>query len=386
MVTCSNDGHVIEIAIEREIPESFGSPNIIQFYKRHPLIARANAPANLANLQILDLSSNKINGSIPISLSNIKALTTLALGSNQIAGGIPAELGTNKFAKTVSYNILGFDLSANNITGEFPSAIGSLKSLVSLVLSTNQFSGPLPPALKSLNFTTLKLDNNCVPGKLPLGGNNVVFNGRATAVAATTTTAMRPAAYTPKTVDCFPKSMSKYITKPSSPSTPNIYGINGDARNATCDPALQARNTHCLGICVVQCVGEPYNAWKYMACSGGRVCKKIGRLNVCVLPTNPATTTLPYIKQTSTPTLPQVTSEYVAPAPTTTQPVYQPTVTAYTSDKCFDYSINGPFVPSTGPNLYGPNGDAEGATCYTEGQINNLHCAGSCAHKTNGPT
>ncbi|KAJ3333081.1 hypothetical protein HDU76_011622, partial [Blyttiomyces sp. JEL0837] len=201
-----------------------------------------------------------------------------------------------------------------------------------------------------------KLDGNCVNGKVPLGGNNLVFNGCAT--VKPTTTNIKPTYTPPKTVDCFPKSMSKYITKPTSLSTPNIYGIYGDARNATCDPALQSRNTHCLGICVVQCVGERYNAWKYMTCSGGRVCKK----------------------QTLTPTLPEPTYNYVIPVPTTADntPLYQPTVTPIASDKCFDYSINEPFIPSTGLNLYKPNADAEGAPCDTEGQVNNLHCAGSC--------
>ncbi|KAJ3333076.1 hypothetical protein HDU76_011617 [Blyttiomyces sp. JEL0837] len=268
--------------------------------------------------------------------------------------------------------VSAWDLGSNMLSGNVPSSLGNLQKLATLVLSNNKFSGPLPPALQSNNFTVLKLDGNCVNGQVPLGGSNVASNGCATAKPTTTNT--KPT-YTPsKTVDCFPKSMSKYVTKPTSLSTPNVYGIHGDARNATCDPALQARNTHCLGICVVQCVGEPYNAWKYLACSGGRVCKKIGRFHFCLLPSsNPVTTTLAKIQQTSTPTLPQPTLNYIAPVPTTTEntaPVYQPTPVV--SEKCYDYSVNGPFVPSTGPTLYGPDGDAEGATCDTKGQVNNL--------------
>ncbi|KAJ3328275.1 hypothetical protein HDU76_010261 [Blyttiomyces sp. JEL0837] len=339
-----------------DIPDSIKNLPVLNVLQNDP---RENVPeVSLALLDTLDLSNNSLTGNIPSSLANLAALVTLSLGSNQIEGSIAPEIAQLT-------NLQKLNLGSNMLSGTIPSSLGNLQKLTTRVLSVNQFSGPLPPALKSLNFTTLKLDDNCVPGKVPLGGNNVVYNGCVTAVPTTKTTAIKPAAYTPKPVEFFPKSMSKYVTKPASPPTPNIYGINGDVQNAICDAASQARNSHCLGICVVQCVGEPYNAWKYLACSGGRVCKKVGRSNICVLPntSTPATTILPYIQKTTTPTLPQATSGYVAPVPTTTQ------TTPIGSDKCFDYSMNGPFVPSTGPDLYGPNGDAEGVPCDTEGQL-----------------
>ncbi|KAJ3328274.1 hypothetical protein HDU76_010260 [Blyttiomyces sp. JEL0837] len=311
------------------IPDSLGSVQP-QGYKRYANAfgRRSNYTPlpNLANLNTLDLSNNSITGGIPTTLGNLAALTSLSLGSNNISGEIPVEiahlknleildLGSNNISGQIPpvigtlKNLANLDLSGNNINGSIPSSLGNLRNLTALnlgsnmlggtiptslgnlqklttlVLSVNQFSGPLPPALKSLNITTFVVNNGCV-----------------TAVPATTT-AKPTISSTPKTVECFPKSMSKYVTKPTALPTLNIYGIQGDARNAT----------------------------------------------------------------------------YVAPVPTTnenTASVYQPTPVV--SDKCFDYSINGPFIPSTGPNLYGPNGDAEGAPCDTEGQVNNLHCAGSC--------
>ncbi|KAJ3298253.1 hypothetical protein HDU76_006478, partial [Blyttiomyces sp. JEL0837] len=224
-------------------------------------------------------------------------------------------------------------------------------------LGSNQISGAIPPGLKTLNVTII-VGNTCT--------------GKGCSTKSVTTTS-RP---TP-TIDCFPKSMSKYLPAKTVSPTPNIYGVHGDLRNATCDPVLQALNSHCLGVCVVECLGTPFNSWKYLQCKDGYICKKVGRSNVCVKP-SPSTTMLPYIPRSSSPpTLPQSTSVYQVPPPNTqTQPAYQPTPTV--SNKCFDYTINGPFIPSTGPNMYGPNGDAEGAPCDTEAQVNNLHCAGSC--------
>ncbi|XP_010928374.2 probable LRR receptor-like serine/threonine-protein kinase At4g37250 [Elaeis guineensis] len=64
-------------------------------------------------LEILDLSSNLLNGSLPLDLG-VKSLRYLNLSSNRLAGGIPPEL-----AARIPANAL-IDLSFNNLTGEIP--------------------------------------------------------------------------------------------------------------------------------------------------------------------------------------------------------------------------------------------------------------------------
>lgn len=64
-------------------------------------------------VEVLDLSSNLVNGSLPRDLG-VKTLRYLNLSSNRLAGGIPPEL-----ASRIPVNAL-IDLSFNNLSGEVP--------------------------------------------------------------------------------------------------------------------------------------------------------------------------------------------------------------------------------------------------------------------------
>ena len=48
---------------------------------------------NLTNLDTLDLSGNRLRGSIPATLGNLSELEALRLDNNLLNGDIPAELG-----------------------------------------------------------------------------------------------------------------------------------------------------------------------------------------------------------------------------------------------------------------------------------------------------
>lgn len=88
-------------------------------------------------LQLLDLSNNRLTGSIPPELGSIQGLNiALNLSWNYLAGSIPWELsGLSKLAS--------MDLSHNKLSGNL-TALGQLENLVSLNVSFNNFSGPLP--------------------------------------------------------------------------------------------------------------------------------------------------------------------------------------------------------------------------------------------------
>ena len=49
--------------------------------------------SNLANLQHLNLASNRLYGSIPTELGSLANLKGLFLGDNRLTGSIPPELG-----------------------------------------------------------------------------------------------------------------------------------------------------------------------------------------------------------------------------------------------------------------------------------------------------
>ncbi len=89
----------------------------------------------------LNLTQNKLTGSIPSEVGNLTNLEYLSLGDNQLTGEIPPEI--ENLTKLTS-----LDLSRNGLTGEIPSEIGNLTSLTSLTgldLRHNQLTGEIPP-------------------------------------------------------------------------------------------------------------------------------------------------------------------------------------------------------------------------------------------------
>ena len=106
-------------------------------------------------ITIVALYNNRINGSIPAELGELKALTWLTLSANQLTGSIPAELGE---LKALTY--LG--LSNNQLTGSIPAELGELKALTDLDLSNNQLTGSIPAELGELKALTIAfyLKNN----------------------------------------------------------------------------------------------------------------------------------------------------------------------------------------------------------------------------------
>ncbi|TVU11685.1 hypothetical protein EJB05_45285, partial [Eragrostis curvula] len=99
-----------------------------------------NLPRQLASL---DLSNNLISGTVPPSIGNLVMLEQLFLDSNLLTGGIPEEVGNLK-------NLTYLNLNGNKITGPIPSSIGNLTELQHLVLNNNTLSGPIPSYIGNL--------------------------------------------------------------------------------------------------------------------------------------------------------------------------------------------------------------------------------------------
>ena len=148
-------------------------------------------------LQVLDISYNDFSGSLPdryfknfqgmvnakdgnrsndkvfIELTlTIKGLdlpvqrllttfTTIDLSSNRFTGNIPPSLG--------NLNSLRYlNLSHNSITGRIPSRLGNISILESLDLSSNRLEGGIPSELTRLTFLAkLNLSMNNLVGQIP---------------------------------------------------------------------------------------------------------------------------------------------------------------------------------------------------------------------------
>ncbi|XP_062076439.1 receptor-like protein EIX1 [Humulus lupulus] len=101
---------------------------------------------NLGLLRIIDLSSNKLNGEIPIEVTDLSQLIQL-------------------------------NLSRNNLSGRIPKVIGSLTNLQVLDLSHNKLYGPIPTSLAKVSFLSyLDLSNNPLSGRIPIGTQLQIFN------------------------------------------------------------------------------------------------------------------------------------------------------------------------------------------------------------------
>ncbi|XP_027939728.1 receptor-like protein EIX1 [Vigna unguiculata] len=156
----------------------------------------SNIPQQLCSLPSLiqlDLSQNKLVGSIPPCVCNVSSmdgerrirhfrftfdlfwkgrelgyrdiglLRNLDLSSNNLSGEIPTEL----FGLT---QLLFLNLSRNHLKGKIPIKIGGMKNLESLDLSNNHLSGTIPRTISNLTFLSyLNLSYNDFSGEIPLG-------------------------------------------------------------------------------------------------------------------------------------------------------------------------------------------------------------------------
>ena len=149
---------------------------------------------NQDELEVLQLSKNKISGLIPNWMwnSSKKTLLSLDLSHNFLTGffQLPVilpwtklrnlELSNNKLQGSLPIpppSIITYSVSNNTLTGEIPQMICNLCSLLSLDLSDNNLSGMLPDCLGNLSFSLsiLNLRRNNFQGNVPQickkGGN-----------------------------------------------------------------------------------------------------------------------------------------------------------------------------------------------------------------------
>ncbi|KAK7374107.1 hypothetical protein VNO80_07533 [Phaseolus coccineus] len=162
-----------------------------------------NIPAELCSfpsLRLLDLSQNKLSGSIPSCIFKYSFLDgartrkyhpqfsfelllggrevefqgdwlfgILDLSTNNLSGEIPPEL----FDLT---QLFALNLSRNHLVGKISSNIGGMKSLEILDLSNNHLSGEIPAAISNASFLSLfNLSYNYFTGEIPSGGQLLTF-------------------------------------------------------------------------------------------------------------------------------------------------------------------------------------------------------------------
>ncbi|KNA06913.1 hypothetical protein SOVF_176710 [Spinacia oleracea] len=180
--------------IPSNIGDTFGALGILnlrenKFYGRLPV-----GLCQLSNLQILDVASNHISGTIPECIYD---LTAMIYGSSYLLSMDVVDLKVGevdtlpygesatiewkreerKFDKSVELYIL-IDLSHNELEGEIPDGITSLKGLISIDLSRNKLHGTIPYNISQLTLLEFfDLSNNHLSVDIPVSLAQLTYLG-----------------------------------------------------------------------------------------------------------------------------------------------------------------------------------------------------------------
>ncbi|CAN0878611.1 Systemin receptor SR160 [Linum grandiflorum] len=109
----------------------------------------------------LDLSYNRLTGSIPKEIGTMSYLYIMNLAHNNLSGTIPQELGDLK-----GMNIL--DLSSNSLGGVIPQSMTGMSLLTEIDLSNNHLTGMIPEMGQFETFQARSFMNNSGLCGIPL--------------------------------------------------------------------------------------------------------------------------------------------------------------------------------------------------------------------------
>ncbi|KAG2690017.1 hypothetical protein I3760_09G167900, partial [Carya illinoinensis] len=152
-----------------------------------PNLVILNLLCHLSHIQILDLSMNKIEGTIPECIYNLTAMFhTMDTVSSAIYTNNPGVSYVDyasllwKGREFVFKNSLGLvkmiDLSNNKLHGEIPEGITNLTELIALNLSRNNLSGLITQKIGLLKILQiLDLSRNQLYGEIPMSISNLSF-------------------------------------------------------------------------------------------------------------------------------------------------------------------------------------------------------------------
>ncbi|XVE71788.1 hypothetical protein DITRI_Ditri10aG0180000 [Diplodiscus trichospermus] len=130
------------------------------------------ALSNCRSLETIVLESNPLNGIIPELIQNFSSSLQIFYAPDcQIRGHIPLAIGSLK-------QLTLLELSSNSLTGNIPSTIGGLQRLQRFFVADNEIEGFIPEELCYLRqLGEMSLENNKILGPVPdCIGNLTFFN------------------------------------------------------------------------------------------------------------------------------------------------------------------------------------------------------------------
>ncbi|XVF78745.1 hypothetical protein PTKIN_Ptkin14bG0160400 [Pterospermum kingtungense] len=152
------------------LPTYFGnlSTSIQEFYAAGCELG-GNIPlevGNFSNMLALDLSYNRIIGSVPATIRGLRNIQVLILQTNELQGSIPENICALK-------GLYRLELSFNKLYGPMPTCLGNLTSLRHLYLGSNKLNSSIPSTLWSLkDVLEIDLSSNYLSVSYPLDVGN----------------------------------------------------------------------------------------------------------------------------------------------------------------------------------------------------------------------
>jgi hypothetical protein len=148
-------------SINGSLPSSLLNASELKFLDLSNNLISGELPettGHLQNLQFLNLSDNALAGNIPNNLSTLSNLTFVSLKNNYFSGTLPSGFEA----------VQVLDLSSNLMNGSLPPDFGGA-SLRYLNISYNRFSGKIPSgfAKKCPGNATFDLSFNNLTGEIP---------------------------------------------------------------------------------------------------------------------------------------------------------------------------------------------------------------------------
>jgi Leucine-rich repeat (LRR) protein len=126
-------------------------------------------PIRYKSISFLDVSENCLDGQLQENIGKITPyLKYLNLSQNLIEGYLPSSIGDMRYLEYL-------DLSFNNISGELPTELfATCTSLSLLKLCNNKFTGTIPGWIGNMtHLLTFVLSNNSFEGQIPCGLDSV---------------------------------------------------------------------------------------------------------------------------------------------------------------------------------------------------------------------
>lgn len=158
-----------ENQLSGKIPPDIGNCKQLEMVDLHGNKLQGEIPlsfVSLLELNVLDLSMNEISGNIPESIGNLTSLNKLVLSGNNISGSIPPSLG-------LCEDLQLLDLSSNRLGSSIPDEIGHLQELdILLNLSRNYLTGAIPESFSIFSkLANMDISHNFLVGSLQVLSN-----------------------------------------------------------------------------------------------------------------------------------------------------------------------------------------------------------------------